>query len=63
MTVDPDTDRYMSVEEVAAFFAVTKYTIREWIKHEKLSAVKISTKWKILKSEVIRYANAQYGEK
>jgi excisionase family DNA binding protein len=61
--IDPDTDRFMAVKEVAAFFDVRMFTIREWITDGKIKAVKVNGRWKILKSEVIRYANELYGEK
>lgn len=60
--VDPDHDRLMTVDEVAKFFAVTKYTVRCWIRDGDIQAKKLNNKWRILKSEVVRYANKNWGE-
>lgn len=59
--LDPDNDRMMTVEEVATFFSVTKHTVRaEWIKNGQLKATKLNGQWRILKSEVIRFAKELY---
>lgn len=62
MTVDPDTDRYMTVKEIATFFAVKEITVREWLRDGKLTGKKNNDRWRVLKSEVVRYAQELYGE-
>jgi excisionase family DNA binding protein len=59
--VDPDNDRLMTVDEVAKFFSVTKYTVRMWIKDGELPARKLNNKWRILKSEVVKFAQKNWG--
>lgn len=62
MTVDPDTDRLMTVKEVAEFFSVTQYTVRQWINNGTLKGAKVNDKWRVARSEVIRYAKTLYEE-
>lgn len=61
-TTEPITERFMSVSQVADMFQVTPYTIREWIKDEKLDAVKLGSRWRIKYSSVCKLANIKYGE-
>lgn len=63
MTIDPDTDRLMTVGEIAEFFSVTQYTVRQWINNGTLAGVKVNNKWRVARSAVVAYAQALYGEK
>ncbi len=57
-------DKLLKVATVARFFDVKNYTVREWIKSGKMSAVRLDGgHYRILESEVKRYANEKYGEK
>lgn len=64
-----DGDRAMRVSEVAKFFSVTTYTVREWLKENErdtahgLKGFKINGQWRALKSEVVIFAQRQYGSK
>ena len=56
-------DPYMTVEQVAEFFQVTPYTVRDWLKNNILSGTKLNGRlWRVRKSEVVRFANEKYGE-
>lgn len=56
-------DPLLTIAEVAAIFKVAKYTVREWIKEEKFKATKIGNRWRIPKSEIVRFANEKYGSR
>ncbi len=58
-----DEDKFLTVRQVATFFAVTQYTVREWLKDGQLTGIKIGERWRIRQSEVTRFANEQYGAK
>jgi len=55
----------MKVSEVARMFGVTPYTIRQWIKDEKVHGVKIGKGhyWRITTKSVKQLAQDLYGEK
>ena len=56
-------DKIFTVKEVADIFQVTEYTVREWLKDEKLVGFKIpGHQWRINEAEVRKFANQQYGE-
>ena len=61
MTIDPTSDRMMSVKEVADFFSVKPQTVRNWIHNGTLHAVTLNTKFRVARSEVIRYAQEAFG--
>lgn len=57
-------DPFHTVDEVAGIFSVTAYTVREWLKEGLLHGIKLpSGGWRIQHSEMVRFANAKYGEK
>jgi excisionase family DNA binding protein len=56
-------DPLLTVAEVADIFKVSTYTVREWIERGHFKATKVGTRWRIPKSEVVRYANERYGDK
>ena len=45
-------DKWIGIEEAANFLGVTKDTIRNWIKKNKIPAHKIGKLWKFRKSEL-----------
>ena len=48
-----DEDRWISIEDAAAYLGVNKDSIRNWIKKESESAAhKIGKQWKFKKSEL-----------
>lgn len=55
-------DPYMTVEQIAEFFQVTPYTVRDWLKNSVLAGTKLNGRlWRVRKSEVVRFANEKYG--
>ena len=61
MTLDPTIDPLYGVDQVAEMFGVTTHTVREWIDSGKLNASKIQNRWRIPKSEIVRFANEVHG--
>jgi excisionase family DNA binding protein len=56
-------ERFLTVGEVAEIFNVTDYTVRVWLKSGKLNGFKpAGQQWRITQSEVVAFANKQYGE-
>ena len=51
----------MNVHEAAAFFGVTPYTIREWLKTGKLKGTKPGKSWRIHRADAHALAQATYG--
>ncbi len=48
-----DEDRWISIEDAAAYLGVNKDSIRNWIKKEsEIPAHKIGKQWKFKKSEL-----------
>lgn len=52
----------MTVAEVAAFFEVSNYTIREWLKAGKLQGTKPGKSWRIKRTDVHALAQLEYGD-
>lgn len=56
-------DRLLRVNDVAKIFGVKPYTIRSWIKNNKINAVLLPAgHYRIFASEVRRLANVKYGD-
>jgi len=51
MTTAPD-DRWLSVEEIAAYLGVKRDTIYKWIDRKDMPAHKMGSLWKFRKEEV-----------
>lgn len=47
-----DTERWLSVEEIAAHLGISKETIYRWVEREKIPAHKVGRLWKFKASEV-----------
>lgn len=47
-----ETERWLSVEEIAAHLGVSKETIYRWLEKEKIPANRIGRLWKFKASEV-----------
>lgn len=59
-TPTPDNPLY-GVGTVAAMFDVSQHQVRDWIRSDFIKATKVNGQWKILRSEVARVANEEYG--
>lgn len=55
-------DPFLSPTKVAQIFDVKPATVRSWIEDGKLKATKVGNRWRIQHSEMVRFANAQYGD-
>lgn len=53
IVIKVDEDRWISIEDAAAYLGVNKDSIRNWIKKEsEIPAHKIGKQWKFKKSEL-----------
>ena len=52
MTVD---DRWLSVDEIAAYLGIKRDTIYKWIDRKQMPANKVGRLWKFRKEEVDRW--------
>lgn len=59
-TPTPENPLY-GVSTVASMFDVSTHQVRDWIRSGKIQATKVQGQWKILRSEVSRVANEEYG--
>ncbi len=46
------TDRWLSVDEIAAYLGVKRYTIYKWIERKKMPAHKVGSLWKFRREEI-----------
>lgn len=49
---DVTTDRWLSVEEIAAYLGVKRYTIYKWIERKNMPAHKVGSLWKFKCDEI-----------
>jgi excisionase family DNA binding protein len=49
---DVTTDRWLSVDEIAAYLGVKRYTIYKWIERKNMPAHKVGSLWKFKKDEI-----------
>jgi excisionase family DNA binding protein len=49
---DVTTDRWLSVDEIAAYLGVKRYTIYKWIERKDMPAHKVGSLWKFKKDEI-----------
>ena len=49
---DVSSDRWLSVDEIAAYLGVKRDTIYKWIDRKKLPAHKVGILWKFRKEEI-----------
>ncbi len=47
-----ETERWLSVEEIAAHLGISKETIYRWLEKEKIPAHRVGRLWKFKASEV-----------
>jgi excisionase family DNA binding protein len=50
-----ETERWLSVEEIAAHLGVSKETVYRWLEKEKIPAHRVGRLWKFKASEVDRW--------
>lgn len=50
-----ETERWLSVEEIAAHLGISKETIYRWLEREKIPAHRVGRLWKFKASEVDRW--------
>jgi len=49
---DVSSDRWLSVDEIAGYLGVKRYTIYKWIERKKMPAHKVGSLWKFKKDEI-----------
>lgn len=49
---DLTTDRWLSVDEIAAYLGVKRFTIYKWIERKKMPAHKVGSLWKFKREEI-----------
>jgi excisionase family DNA binding protein len=54
-------DRWLSVDEIAAYLGITRDTVHKWIDHKDMPAHKVGRLWKFKKVEVDEWVR-QGGE-
>jgi len=50
-----ETERWLSVEEIAAHLGVSKETVYRWLEREKIPAHRVGRLWKFKASEVDKW--------
>ena len=56
-------DRWLSVDEVAAYLGVKRDTIYKWIERKSMPAKKVGRLWKFKKEHVDEWVNAGIAAK
>lgn len=49
---DVTTDRWLSVDEIAAYLGVKRFTLYKWIERKKMPAHKVGSLWKFKRTEI-----------
>lgn len=57
-----EKEKFLSTNTIAEMFEVTNETVRNWILADKLKAFKLGPIWRVPRSEVVRFANENFGE-
>lgn len=62
-----DTERWLSVEEIAVHLGISKETVYRWLEKEKIPAHRVGRLWKFKASEVDQWvmsggANADFDK-
>jgi excisionase family DNA binding protein len=52
---DVTSDRWLSVDEIAAYLGVKRYTIYKWIERKNMPAHKLGSLWKFRKDDVDKW--------
>lgn len=53
----------MTIEDVAAYLQVTRRTIYEWLKHNKIPAVKLIGQWRFKKERIDAWIDSRVQDK
>jgi excisionase family DNA binding protein len=60
-------DRWLSVDEIAAYLGVKRHTIYKWIQRKKMPARKVGSLWKFRRDEIDAWvrsgAASEFGER
>ena len=57
------TDRWLSVDEIAAYLGVKRFTIYKWIERKNMPAHKVGSLWKFKRDEIDEWVrNGKAGE-
>lgn len=60
---DATTDRWLSVDEIAAYLGVKRFTIYKWIERKNMPAHKVGSLWKFKRDEIDAWVrNGDAGE-
>jgi excisionase family DNA binding protein len=54
MTARRERTRYFTTEEVAGILSVQPKTVRRWIRHGHMAAVRLHRQWRIAEHEIQR---------
>jgi len=54
-------DRWLSVDEVAAYLGVNRDTIYKWIERKNMPAKKVGRLWKFKRDQVDEWVNAGHS--
>jgi excisionase family DNA binding protein len=57
-----DTERWLSVEEIAAHLGISKETIYRWLEKDKIPAHRVGRLWKFKASEVDQWVKDGQAE-
>ena len=55
---DVTTDRWLSVDEIAVYLGVKRFTIYKWIERKKMPAHKGGSLWKLKRNEIDDWVRA-----
>ena len=60
---DVTSDRWLSVDEIAGYLGVKRYTIYKWIERKNMPAHKVGSLWKFKRDEIDDWVrNGEAGE-
>ena len=51
----------MTIEDLAEYLKVTRRTIYEWVKHDKIPAIKLIGQWRFKKEKIDAWLEDQSG--
>lgn len=49
---DVTKDRWLSVDEIAAYLGIKRYTVYKWIERRRMPAHKVGSLWKFKRDEI-----------
>lgn len=59
MTNDPD--ELLRTRDVGRYFGVSSYTVRDWIRHGKITSITVNGQHRIRRGEVQRFEQQRSG--